>query len=177
MVSNNDNESSRFSCTFFCIVRRLRMCKRNKYTQCLYAIFLTCLLFTCKQAFASSSRYADTAQYSRQPTCLPSYYSIALSAGYAYNTTYTHHGIFTLDAHLPVYNNFEINLNLRAATANNYDFGLCLTPQFPLATGQMFIDINLIYNLNIRNTVHGVAGCLSLGYQMNYLKVKIGYGN
>ena len=119
---------------------------------------------TVALAASASSLYRDSC------------YTLGVSAAYGYNTPYEHHGAFTVDANLPIHPYFDGEVNVRALTANTYDFNARLEPKFPLKTGELFFNLQVLYNLNIRNSMHGVSGALSFGYRMDYLHFHFGCG-
>ena len=119
---------------------------------------------TVALAASASSLYRDSC------------YTLGVSAGYGYNTPYEHYGAFTVDANLPIHPYFEGEVNVRALTANTYDFNARLEPKFPLKVGELFFNLQVLYNLNIRNRMHGVCGALSFGYRMDYLHFHFGCG-
>lgn len=103
-------------------------------------------------------------------------YSVGVTGGYAYNHSYGHYGVFTVDAYLPITYYFEGEVNIRTSTANVHDFGFRLQPKFRLPYGEMFLDTRVQYNLFARNEFHGVSIALGVGYRMEYVSVEIGYG-
>ncbi len=103
-------------------------------------------------------------------------YVVGVSAGYGYNETYAHYGLFTLDTRLPISSHFAGEVNTRAQTVNSYDFSFHLYPIFPLKSGKLFFDMHILYNLNARNRIHGLCGGLSFGYTMDYVELSVGYG-
>ena len=103
-------------------------------------------------------------------------YAVGLSASYAYNETYEHYGAFSIDAFLPIHRYFEGELNVRALTANSYDFGGKFRPKFYLPVGELYLETQLLYNLIARNELHGMCGAFSIGYRMDYIQIHIGYG-
>ncbi len=90
------------------------------------------LLLLCGVLLVSSVQ-AHTAY---KDTC----YSLSFSFGYGYNETYRHFGDFTAEAFLPIQPTFEGEINLRAQTANIYDFGVHLRPKFLLPVGELYFD-------------------------------------
>lgn len=127
------------------------------------SIIIILLLFTTTITFAGSF-YRDSC------------YSIGLSASYEYNLTYEHHGAITLDANLPINPHFEGGINIRALTANVYDFNARLRPKFILPVGELFFNLQLLYNLNMRSSLHSITGALSFGYRMDYIHFHFGCG-
>ena len=108
-------------------------------------------------------------------------YSIGLSAGYAYNIIYGHHGVFDVYAFLPVNPHFEGEIHLHATTANTYTVGVSAQPKFPIRRngkdyGEILIDTRLMYELFLRNRIHGLAASFAVGYRWDYIYVKVGYG-
>ena len=103
-------------------------------------------------------------------------YAVGISGGYAYNNTYRHYGVFSVDAYLPVTSYFEGEVNVRLSTVNVYDFGVRLQPNFKLPYGELFLGTRVQYNLYARNDIHGVSMALTAGYRMPYLSAEIGYG-
>lgn len=108
-------------------------------------------------------------------------YSIGLSAGYAYNIIYEHHGVFDVNAFLPVNQHFEGEINLHATTANTYAVAISVQPKFPIRRngndyGEILMDTRLMYELFLRNRIHGLAASFAVGYRWDYLYVKVGYG-
>lgn len=127
-------------------------------------VALAIVALTVALAASASSLYRDSC------------YTLGVSAAYSYNTPYEHHGAFTVDANLPIHPYFEGEVNVRALTANTYDFNARLEPKFPLKTGELFFNLQVLYNLNARNRMHGVSGALSFGYRMDYLHFHFGCG-
>ena len=108
-------------------------------------------------------------------------YSICASAGYAYNIIYGHHGVFDVNAFLPVNPHFEGEINLHATTANTYAVAISAQPKFPIRRngkdyGEILMDTRLMYELFLRNRIHGLAASFAVGYRWNYIYVKVGYG-
>ena len=129
-----------------------------------YFIFIVVLLCLGTQLQAHSA-YRDST------------YAIGLSATYAYNETYEHHGTFSVDAYLPIHRYFEGEVNIRLQTVDVYDFGIKLRPKFILPVGELYFDTQIIYNLISRSYLQSVSGALSFGYRMDYLQVQVGYGS
>lgn len=130
------------------------------------AIWALCMLlvFIAPQKATASSVYRDSC------------YAVGLTGGYAYNNTYEHYGVFSLDAYLPITYYFEAEVNIRTSTANVHDFGVRLQPKFALPYGEMFLGTRVQYNLFARNKIHGATMALSIGYRMPYLSAEVGYG-
>lgn len=108
-------------------------------------------------------------------------YSIGLSAGYAYNIIYAHYGVFDVDAFLPLNPHFEGQVHLHAATANTYTVGIQAQPKFPIRRdgkdcGEILLETQLMYELFLRNRIHGLNASFLVGYRWEYVYVKIGYG-
>ncbi len=51
-----------------------------------------------------------------------------------------------------------------------------LRPKFLLPVGELYFDTQLLYNLYLRNRIHGVCAGISFGYRMDYVNVRVGYG-
>lgn len=129
----------------------------------LFILLTACVLIT-GQTIASSV-YRDSC------------YSVGVTGGYAYNHSYGHYGVFTVDAFLPITYYFEGEVNIRTSTANVHDFGVRMQPKFRLPYGEMFLDTRVQYNLFARNNFHGVSLAIGLGYRMEYVSVEVGYGS
>lgn len=123
---------------------------------------ILCMMVTL--ATSASSLYRDSC------------YTLGVSAIYGYNTPYEHHGAFTINANLPIHPYFEGEVNVRAMSANTYDFNARIEPKFPLKTGQLFFNLQVLYNLNARNRMHSMSSVLSFGYRMDYLHFHFGCG-
>ncbi len=108
-------------------------------------------------------------------------YSIRAGAGYAYNIVYGHYGEFDAGALLPLNAHFEGEINLHASTANTYALGLRMQPKFPIIRngkncGAILVETHLLYNLYLRNRIHGLAAAFMVGYRWDYIYAKVGYG-
>ena len=108
-------------------------------------------------------------------------YSVGASGGYAYNIIYGHHGVFDVNAFLPVNPHFEGEINLHATTANTYAVAISAQPKFPIRRngkdyGEILMDTRLMYELFLRNRIHGLAASFAVGYRWDYIYVKVGYG-
>ncbi len=128
---------------------------------------------------AASGMYAPpvAAHNAYRDTC----YSIGASAGYAYNIIYAHHGVFDVDAFMPLNPHFEGEVHLHATTANTYVVGIQAQPKFPIQRegkdcGEIFVETRLMYELFQRNRIHGLGASFSVGYRWEYVYAKVGYG-
>ena len=90
-------------------------------------------------------------------------YSVGLSASYAYNNTYAHHGAVAFG-------------HFGKALFDVYDFNARLRPKFMLPVGELFFNLQLLYNLNMRSSLHSLSGALSFGYRMDYVYFHFGCG-
>lgn len=108
-------------------------------------------------------------------------YSVGVSIGYGYNIVYNHHGVYDVGVFLPVNQHFEGEINLHATTANTYSVGFRAQPKFPINGngkdyGEILLETNILYQLYLRNYIHGLAISFSAGYRRDYIYLKFGYG-
>ena len=101
-------------------------------------------------------------------------YSISGMVEYSYNTTWSHHGNFDIQALMPINPHFEMEAKLQLSTANVYTGALQLRPKFELPVGELFIETDMMYKAVARNRMGDITALIGVGYRMDYVSVTIG---
>jgi len=101
-------------------------------------------------------------------------YSITGMVEYSYNTTWSHHGNFDVQALLPINPHFEMETKLQFSTANVYTSVVQLRPKFQLPVGELFIETDVLYKAVARNRMNDLTAALGIGYRMDYVSVTLG---
>ena len=108
-------------------------------------------------------------------------YSVGVNTGYGYNRVYGHHALFDLYAGLPFTESFHSAVYMRINTSNCYHFSLRLQPRFVHGSkdnykGEILLETCFLYDLYLRNHIHGFNAAFMIGYKYDYITVSIGYG-
>ncbi len=101
-------------------------------------------------------------------------YSISGMVEYSYNTTWSHHGNFDIQALMPINPHFEMEAKLQLSTANVYTGALQLRPKFELPVGELFIETDMMYKAVMRNRMGDITALIGVGYRMDYVSFTIG---
>ena len=128
-------------------------------------LFAVLVLSCCAMASLAQIQSTDTT------------YKISLHAGYAHNLTYGSYANFDVDAYLPIHQHFDMQVNLRASTANSHSLGVQLRPKFALPVGELYIEDRLMVRLVARDAFNEYLHAISLGYMMEHVNVQVGVYN
>ena len=101
-------------------------------------------------------------------------YSVSGLVEYSYNTIWSHHANFDVQALMPINPHFEMEAKLQFSTANVYTGGLQLRPKFELPVGELFVETDIMYRAIARNAIGDITAGLGLGYRMDYVSVTLG---
>ena len=101
-------------------------------------------------------------------------YSLTGMVEYSYNTTWSHHGNFDIQALMPINKFFEMEAKLQFSTANVYTGALQLRPKFEVPVGEVFIETDVMYRAIARNRIGDITAALGVGYRMDYVSVTLG---
>lgn len=130
-------------------------------------VAICCCGVVCGQSLESASVVGE------EQGC-ESVYSLSLHAGYAHNLIYGSYANFDVDANLPINPHFEMEVDMRASTANLYAFGVQMRPKFSLPKGELYIEDRLMGRFVRCDQVNEFVHALSLGYRMQYVDVQLG---
>lgn len=101
-------------------------------------------------------------------------YSVSGMVEYSYNTMWSHHANFDIQALMPINPYFEMEAKLQFSTANVHTGALQLRPKFELPVGELFIETDLMYRAVLRNRIGDITAGLGLGYRMDYVSLTFG---
>ena len=101
-------------------------------------------------------------------------YALSGMVEYSYNTTWSHHANFDIQALMPINPHFEMQANLQFSTANVHTGMVMLRPKFELPVGELFLETDLIYSAMVRNRLGDIAAAVGVGYRMDYVSVTLG---
>lgn len=101
-------------------------------------------------------------------------YTLTGMVEYSYNKTWGHHANFDVQALLPFYPHFEMEVKTQFSTANVYCGAAYLRPKFEMPVGELFIETDVMYRAVARNRMGDITAALGLGYRMDYVSVTLG---
>ncbi|MCQ2334930.1 MAG: hypothetical protein MJZ89_03705 [Paludibacteraceae bacterium] len=102
-------------------------------------------------------------------------YRLSLQGEVGHNPTWGYYSGALLHAHMPVVKNVDILADIELLSSNVYTAEITFRPKFSLPVGHLYMDATALGTIVARNQLMDIVGSLSLGYQMDYVNVQVGW--
>ncbi|MCQ2351822.1 MAG: hypothetical protein MJ003_07640 [Paludibacteraceae bacterium] len=94
---------------------------------------------------------------------------------YSYNIQWKSMANFDLKSTFAKTPYFEFTTALQFSTLNVHTVDFRLKPRLPLPIGELFLDFEPYYRIDVKDRIHDAAIAASVGYRFDYLSFQVGW--